>query len=197
MPLRMSNQIPVREHKSLLKYETISRYPSVSSFLFSFFRTLKQLFSTMISYGKYIPISFALTEFGLLSSVTNFLASSRTSMTLLSRAKTGARGKEATKRVTKPNCMTGREKSIALEVLVQEKSKSATTFKTMVRTYVWMCVTKTWPTYICLRQRNGFPLVRVSYQQLQPWSTGLHCLMHTLKSCVNACFLLLVSKWDS
>ena len=56
-----------------------------------------------------IPISLVLTASGRLSSVTNFFASRRTSMTLLRRANTGARGKEATKRVTKPNWMTTRE----------------------------------------------------------------------------------------
>ena len=56
-----------------------------------------------------IPISLVLTASGRLSSVTNFFASSRTSMTLLRRANTGARGKEATKRVTKPNWTTERE----------------------------------------------------------------------------------------
>lgn len=57
-------------------------------------------------------MSLVLTASGLRSSVTNFFASSRTSMTLLRRANTGARGKEATKRVTKPNCTTGREQSV-------------------------------------------------------------------------------------
>lgn len=52
-------------------------------------------------------MSLVLTASGRLSSVTNFFASSRTSMTLLRRANTGARGKEATKRVTNPNWMTG------------------------------------------------------------------------------------------
>lgn len=51
----------------------------------------------------YLPISFSLTVSGLLSSVTNFFASSRTSMMLFRRAKRGAKGKEATKSVTKPN----------------------------------------------------------------------------------------------
>lgn len=55
----------------------------------------------------YSPISFSLTVSGLLSSVTNFFASRRTSMMLFRRAKTGARGKEATKSVTKPNWITG------------------------------------------------------------------------------------------
>lgn len=56
-----------------------------------------------------IPISLVLTASGRLNSVTNFFASSRTSMTLLRRANTGASGKEATKRVTKPNWMTRRD----------------------------------------------------------------------------------------
>lgn len=56
-----------------------------------------------------IPMSLVLTASGRLNSVTNFFASSRTSMTLLRRANTGASGKEATKRVTKPNWMTRRE----------------------------------------------------------------------------------------
>lgn len=53
-------------------------------------------------------MSLALAATGLRNSVTNFLASSRISMMLLSRAKRGARGKDATNNVTKPNWMTGR-----------------------------------------------------------------------------------------
>lgn len=52
-------------------------------------------------------MSLALAATGLRNSVTNFLASSRISMMLLSRAKRGARGKDATNNVTKPNWMTG------------------------------------------------------------------------------------------
>lgn len=52
-------------------------------------------------------MSLALAATGLRSSVTNFLASSRISMMLLSRAKSGASGKDATNNVTKPNWMTG------------------------------------------------------------------------------------------
>ena len=52
-------------------------------------------------------MSLALAATGLRNSVTNFLASSRISMMLLSRAKSGARGKDATNNVTKPNWMTG------------------------------------------------------------------------------------------
>ena len=52
------------------------------------------------------PISFALAAGGLLNSVTNFLASSRISMTLFKRANSGAKGKEATKSVTMPNWIT-------------------------------------------------------------------------------------------
>lgn len=51
-------------------------------------------------------MSLALAAIGLRSSITNFLASRRISMILFSRAKSGARGKEATKRVTIPNWMT-------------------------------------------------------------------------------------------
>lgn len=54
-----------------------------------------------------LPMSLARTATGLRSSVTNFLASSRISMMLLSRAKSGASGNEATNRETKPNWMTG------------------------------------------------------------------------------------------
>jgi hypothetical protein len=53
-----------------------------------------------------LPMSFALAAMGRLTSVTNFLASRRISMMLLSRAKSGAKGKEATNRVTMPNWMT-------------------------------------------------------------------------------------------
>lgn len=59
----------------------------------------------------YSPISFSLTVSGLLSSVTNLFASRRTSMMLFRRAKAGARGKEATKSVTKPNWITGKKKT--------------------------------------------------------------------------------------
>lgn len=54
-----------------------------------------------------LPMSFARAATGLRSSVTNFLASSLISMTLLSRAKRGASGNEATNRDTNPNWMTG------------------------------------------------------------------------------------------
>lgn len=57
-----------------------------------------------------IPISCALTASGRRSSVTNFLASNRISITLFKRAKSGARGKEATKSDTKPNWMTADRK---------------------------------------------------------------------------------------
>lgn len=52
---------------------------------------------------RFSPISLALTASGLRSSVTNFLASRRISMTLFKRAKSGASGNEATKSDTKPN----------------------------------------------------------------------------------------------
>lgn len=51
-------------------------------------------------------MSLALAATGRLSSVTNFLASSRISMMLLSKAKSGANGKDATNSVTNPNWMT-------------------------------------------------------------------------------------------
>lgn len=51
-------------------------------------------------------MSLALTATGLRSSVTNFLASRRISMMLFSSANSGARGKDATNKVTKPNWMT-------------------------------------------------------------------------------------------
>lgn len=57
-----------------------------------------------------LPMSFARAATGLRSSVTNFLASSLISMTLLSRAKRGASGNEATNRDTNPNWMTGGKK---------------------------------------------------------------------------------------
>lgn len=52
-------------------------------------------------------MSLALAATGLRNSATNFLASSRISMMLLSNAKSGASGKDATNNVTKPNWMTG------------------------------------------------------------------------------------------
>lgn len=58
-----------------------------------------------------LPMSFARAATGLRSSVTNFLASSLISMTLLSRAKRGASGNEATNRDTNPNWMTGGKKN--------------------------------------------------------------------------------------
>lgn len=53
-------------------------------------------------------MSLALTATGLRSSVTNFLASRRISMMLFSSANSGARGKDATNKVTKPNWITVR-----------------------------------------------------------------------------------------
>lgn len=64
-----------------------------------------------------LPMSLALAATGLRNSATNFLASSRISMMLLSRAKRGARGKDATNRVTKPNWMTGKRKHITFQQL--------------------------------------------------------------------------------
>lgn len=59
------------------------------------------------SHGKqYTPMSFARAATGLRSSATNFLASRRISMMLLSRAKSGANGNDATNSVTKPNWIT-------------------------------------------------------------------------------------------
>lgn len=55
---------------------------------------------------RYTPMSFARAATGLRSSATNFLASRRISMMLLSRAKSGANGNDATNRVTKPNWIT-------------------------------------------------------------------------------------------
>lgn len=51
-------------------------------------------------------MSLARAVTGLRNSVTNFLASSRISMTLFNRAKSGARGNDATNRDTKPNWIT-------------------------------------------------------------------------------------------
>ena len=62
-------------------------------------------------------MSLALAATGLRSSVTNFLASSRISMMLLSRAKSGARGKDATNKVTKPNWMTGGRGTQTISIL--------------------------------------------------------------------------------
>lgn len=61
----------------------------------------------MLKYVEYNkPMSLALAATGLRNSATNFLASSRISIMLLSKAKSGARGKDATNNVTKPNWMT-------------------------------------------------------------------------------------------
>ena len=57
----------------------------------------------------HIPISCDRVAVGRCSCVTNLLASERISMTLFSKANTGARGKAATKIVTKPNCNTGKK----------------------------------------------------------------------------------------
>lgn len=56
-----------------------------------------------INSNVHLPISFALTATGLLSSVTNFFASRRISMMLFSSANKGASGKDATNKVTNPN----------------------------------------------------------------------------------------------
>ena len=52
------------------------------------------------------PMSLQRTASGLRISVTNLAASRRISMTLLSRANTGARGKDATNRETNPYWIT-------------------------------------------------------------------------------------------
>lgn len=51
-------------------------------------------------------MSFARAATGLRSSATNFFASRRISIMLLSRAKSGANGNDATNSVTKPNWIT-------------------------------------------------------------------------------------------
>ena len=58
----------------------------------------------------HLPISFALTATGLLSSVTNFFASRRISMMLFNKANKGASGKDATNKVTNPNWITEKKK---------------------------------------------------------------------------------------
>lgn len=59
------------------------------------------------SHGQqYTPMSFARAATGLRSSATNFLASRRISMMLLSRANSGASGNDATNSVTNPNWIT-------------------------------------------------------------------------------------------
>lgn len=58
-----------------------------------------------------VPMSLHLTASGRRISVTNFAASRRISMTLLSRAKAGASGKEATNRETNPYWMTVNEQA--------------------------------------------------------------------------------------
>lgn len=56
-------------------------------------------------------MSFARTATGLRSSPTNFLASRRISIMLLSTAKSGANGNDATNNVTKPNWITAHSKN--------------------------------------------------------------------------------------
>lgn len=56
--------------------------------------------------GCHAPISWAFSGTMRRNCVVIFHASTRISNRLLTRAKTGARGKEATNRVTKPNWMT-------------------------------------------------------------------------------------------
>lgn len=73
--------------------------------IYSIFDHQEKLFVWPVEHNP--PMSLALAATGLLNSDTNFLASSRISMMLLSRAKRGAKGKDATKSVTKPNWMTG------------------------------------------------------------------------------------------
>lgn len=59
--------------------------------------------------GCQAPMSWAFSGVMRRNWVMNFQASTRISNMLLIRARTGARGKEATKSVTKPNWMTVRE----------------------------------------------------------------------------------------
>lgn len=68
---------------------------------------MTRLFRNLLGYLViYLPISFALTATGLLSSVTNFFASKRISMMLFNNANKGASGKDATNKVTNPNWIT-------------------------------------------------------------------------------------------
>lgn len=74
-----------------------------------FMLTLYRFMVELSVHHDSLPMSLARTATGLRSSVTNFLASSLISMTLLSRAKRGASGNEATNRDTNPNWMTGKK----------------------------------------------------------------------------------------
>lgn len=60
--------------------------------------------------GCHAPMSWAFSGTTRRNWVVIFHASTRISNRLLTRAKTGARGKEATNRVTKPNWMTAEER---------------------------------------------------------------------------------------
>lgn len=68
-------------------------------------------------------MSLALAATGLRSSATNFLASSRISIMLLSRAKRGASGNDATNNVTKPNWMTRKKKEKTINIFHSKANK--------------------------------------------------------------------------
>lgn len=84
---------------------------------------------------KNSPMSLALAATGLRNSATNFLASSRISIMLFSRANRGARGKDATNRVTKPNWMTGerrgKKSDSKLDISVLDTTETTTAQTTL------------------------------------------------------------------
>lgn len=67
--------------------------------------------------GCQAPMSWAFSGTTRRNWVVIFQASTRISNRLLTRARTGARGKEATNRVTKPNWMTARDNIYILNTL--------------------------------------------------------------------------------
>lgn len=102
------------------------------------------------------PMSLALTATGLRSSVTNFLASRRISMMLFSSANSGARGKDATNKVTKPNWMTARRVGRSARYCVPRRVPTCHKLNTRVGG-VWLAPASDAPLYPHKRDPGDAP----------------------------------------
>lgn len=78
----------------------------IRSFRIEYFTFTQRLTELTYSHVTSVPMSLRLMASGRRISVTNFAASRRISMTLLSKANAGASGKEATNSDTNPYCIT-------------------------------------------------------------------------------------------
>jgi len=83
--------------------------------------------ATALSISCQAPMFLALDATGRLNWVVNFQASTLISRMLLHRARRGAKGKEATNRVMKPNWITDNDMK-STQSDSKEKAESETTF---------------------------------------------------------------------